>query len=57
MDPVILSRVQFAVTTIYHFFLVPLTLGLSILVAIFESRYVITGDETANAWQNIGALF
>jgi cytochrome bd ubiquinol oxidase subunit I len=46
MDPVILSRLQFAVTTIYHFFLVPLTLGLSILVAIFESRYVATGNET-----------
>jgi len=46
MDPVILSRLQFAFTTIYHFFLVPLTLGLSILVAIFESRYVATGNET-----------
>jgi len=46
MDPVILSRLQFAITTIYHFFLVPLTLGLSILVAIFESVYVATGNET-----------
>ena len=46
MDPVILSRWQFAITTIYHFFLVPLTLGLSILVAIFETRYVATGNET-----------
>ena len=46
MDPLVLSRWQFAVTTIYHFFLVPLTLGLSILVAIFESRYVATGNET-----------
>ena len=46
MDPVVLSRLQFAVTTIYHFFLVPLTLGLSILVAIFESRYVATSNET-----------
>jgi cytochrome d ubiquinol oxidase subunit I len=46
MDPLILSRWQFAITTIFHFFLVPLTLGLSILVAIFESRYVATGNET-----------
>ena len=46
MDPVILSRLQFALTTIYHFFLVPLTLGLSILVAIFETRYVATGNVT-----------
>lgn len=46
MDPLILSRWQFAITTIYHFFFVPLTLGLSILIAIFETRYVISGDET-----------
>ena len=46
MNVLILSRWQFAVTTIYHFFLVPLTLGLSILVALFESRYVATGNET-----------
>jgi len=46
MDPLLLSRWQFAITTIYHFFLVPLTLGLSILVAIFENRYVATGNET-----------
>jgi cytochrome d ubiquinol oxidase subunit I len=45
MDPVTLSRWQFAITTIYHFFLVPLTLGLSILIALFESRYVATGNE------------
>jgi cytochrome bd ubiquinol oxidase subunit I len=49
MDVLVLSRWQFAITTIYHFFLVPLTLGLSILVAIFESRYVATGDETYKA--------
>ncbi len=45
MNVLTLSRWQFAVTTIYHFFFVPLTLGLSILVAIMESKYVSTGDE------------
>ena len=45
MDIVFLSRLQFAVATIFHFLFVPLTLGLSILVAIFETRYVKTGDE------------
>ncbi|PKO18241.1 MAG: cytochrome ubiquinol oxidase subunit I [Chloroflexi bacterium HGW-Chloroflexi-10] len=40
---VILSRWQFAITTIYHFFFVPLTVGLSVLVAIMESIYVSTG--------------
>ncbi|NTW43325.1 MAG: cytochrome ubiquinol oxidase subunit I [Anaerolineaceae bacterium] len=39
-----LSRWQFALTTIYHFFFVPLTLGLSILVAVMQSIYVRTGD-------------
>jgi cytochrome d ubiquinol oxidase subunit I len=41
-----LARLQFAATTVYHFFFVPLTLGLSILVAWMETRYVRTGDET-----------
>src|SRR5512142_3045925 len=40
-----LSQWQFAVTTVYHFFFVPLTLGLSILVALMETLYVRTGDE------------
>jgi cytochrome d ubiquinol oxidase subunit I len=40
------ARWQFAMTSIFHFFFVPLTLGLSILVALFETRYVRTGDET-----------
>ncbi|WP_373089096.1 cytochrome ubiquinol oxidase subunit I [Sneathiella sp.] len=37
-----LSRLQFALTVMYHFLFVPLTLGLSILVAIMETVYVIT---------------
>ncbi|HNT55251.1 MAG TPA: cytochrome ubiquinol oxidase subunit I [Anaerolineaceae bacterium] len=41
----ILSRWQFAITTVYHFFFVPLTLGLGLLVAILETRYVRTGKE------------
>ncbi|MDD3824663.1 MAG: cytochrome ubiquinol oxidase subunit I [Anaerolineae bacterium] len=40
-----LARWQFAITTVYHFFFVPLTLGLSILVAIMETMYVRTGNE------------
>lgn len=42
----ILARLQFATTTVYHFFFVPLTLGLSVLVAIMETLYARTGDET-----------
>src|SRR6201985_2181582 len=44
-DPVTLSRLQFAVTALYHFLFVPLTLGLSFLLAIMESTYVMTGRE------------
>ena len=45
MDPVILSRWQFASTTIYHFFFVPLTLGLSWIIALLHTQYYRTGDE------------
>ncbi|WP_105103731.1 cytochrome ubiquinol oxidase subunit I [Microbulbifer pacificus] len=38
-----LSRLQFALTALYHFLFVPLTLGLSFLLAIMESCYVLTG--------------
>ncbi|MFN7035319.1 MAG: cytochrome ubiquinol oxidase subunit I, partial [Bellilinea sp.] len=41
----ILSQWQFAVTSVYHFFFVPLTLGLSVLVAIMETMYVRSGNE------------
>jgi cytochrome d ubiquinol oxidase subunit I len=38
-----LSRLQFAVTAIYHFLFVPLTIGLALLLVIMESVYVMTG--------------
>ena len=44
-DPVGLARLQFAMTALYHFLFVPLTLGLSFLLAIMESAYVMTGRE------------
>ncbi len=46
MDFLFLSRLQFAVATLFHFIFVPLTLGLSLLIAIIETRYVMTRDET-----------
>ncbi len=45
MDPLLLSRLQFAAATMFHFLFVPLTLGLSLMVAYMETRYVRTGDE------------
>src|SRR6201997_2485686 len=57
-DPVSLSRLQFAATALYHFLFVPLTLGLSFLLAIMESTYVMTGRAI---WRDItrfwGKLF
>lgn len=46
MDVVLLSRLQFAVATFFHFIFVPLTLGLSVMVAIMETQFVRTRDET-----------
>jgi cytochrome bd ubiquinol oxidase subunit I len=45
MDTLLLSRVQFAVATYFHFLFVPLTLGLSILIAIMETAFVKTKNE------------
>jgi len=45
MDPLMLSRLQFAAATYFHYLFVPLTLGLSLLIAVMETRYVHTGDE------------
>ncbi|HVC54656.1 MAG TPA: cytochrome ubiquinol oxidase subunit I [Stellaceae bacterium] len=57
-DVVDLSRLQFALTALYHFLFVPLTLGLSLLLAIMESVYVMTGraiwQEMTKFW---GTLF
>jgi cytochrome d ubiquinol oxidase subunit I len=57
-DVVTLSRLQFAITALYHFLFVPLTLGLVWMLAIMESVYVMTGREV---WQRMvqfwGVLF
>ncbi|GIP08447.1 MULTISPECIES: cytochrome ubiquinol oxidase subunit I [Paenibacillus] len=45
LDPILLARLQFAVTTIFHFFFVPLSIGLVVLIAIMETMYVVKGKE------------
>ncbi|MCM3340764.1 cytochrome ubiquinol oxidase subunit I [Paenibacillus sp. MER TA 81-3] len=45
MDTVILSRIQFASTTIFHYFFVPVSIGLALLIAIMETMYVVKGKE------------
>jgi len=44
-DVVALSRLQFGLTALYHFLFVPLTLGMTFLLGIMESVYVMTGKE------------
>lgn len=44
------SRAQFALTAIYHWLFVPLTLGLGVIVGIMETIYYRTGDER---WKTI----
>ena len=52
------SRLQFAITAIYHFLFVPLTLGLAVILGIMESIYVMTNREI---WRDLtkfwGKLF
>lgn len=45
IDVVDLSRLQFALTAMYHFLFVPLTLGMAFLLAIMESLYVMTDKQ------------
>lgn len=53
-----LSRLQFALTALYHFLFVPLTLGLSVLLVIMEAVYLMTNKEI---WKDMvkfwGTLF
>lgn len=45
MDPLDIARWQFGITTVYHFLLVPLTLGLGPMVVLFQTLYQRTGNE------------
>lgn len=45
MDVVLLSRLQFAIAVFFHFIFVPLTLGLSMIIAVMETLYVRSGNE------------
>lgn len=55
-----LARLQFAMTTIFHFFFVPLSIGLTLIVAILETCYVVTKNEDyrklTKFWGNIMLL-
>ena len=45
MDPVAIARWQFGITTVYHFLFVPITIAMSMLVAVLQTIWVRTGAE------------
>lgn len=45
MDPLILARIQFASTTIFHYFFVPMSIGLALVIAIMQTMYVRKGND------------
>ena len=60
LDPVFLSRIQFAVTVGFHYLFPPLTIGLGLLMVIMEWKYVRTGnrlyESMAKFWTRVFAL-
>ena len=42
LDPLVLSRWQFGLTTVYHYLFVPLTIGMALVAAIFQTAWVRT---------------
>ncbi|ARF15635.1 cytochrome ubiquinol oxidase subunit I [Sporosarcina ureae] len=45
MEEVLLARIQFASTTLFHFIFVPLSIGLALIIAIMQTMYVVKKDE------------
>ena len=58
MEALDLARWQFGITTVYHFIFVPLTIGLSLLVAIMQTRAVLSKDPVRkDAWTRMTKFF
>ncbi|AMT71270.1 cytochrome ubiquinol oxidase subunit I [Mycobacteroides immunogenum] len=54
MNALDVSRWQFGITTVYHFVLVPLTIGLAPLIALMQTAWVVTGN---NSWYRLTKFF
>ena len=54
MEALDLARWQFGITTVYHFILVPLTIGLAPLVAIMQTKWLRSGQEK---WLKLSEFF
>ncbi|WP_240377106.1 cytochrome ubiquinol oxidase subunit I [Bacillus piscicola] len=58
MDPLLIARLQFASTTIFHYFFVPVSIGMALTIAIMQTMYVIKGDDRyKRLTQFFGTLF
>ncbi len=58
MDPLDLARWQFGITTVYHYFFVPITIGLSLIVALMQTQWLRTRDtEWLRLTKFFGKLF
>lgn len=58
MDALDVSRWQFGITTVYHFILVPLTIGLAPMIAVMQTVWHVTGNEQwLRATKFFGKLF
>jgi len=60
MDVVFLSRLQFALTIMFHYLFPPLTIGMAVVMTFLEARFLLTGDpvyeQAARFWTGIFAL-
>ena len=45
LDPVLLGRIQFTLTAVYHFIFVPLSIGIGLIMAIFETKAFRSGSD------------
>ena len=57
LDAVFLARWQFALTSIYHWLFVPLTLGMTVSIAVMEWFFVSTGKEIYQKMAKLGWSF
>lgn len=56
-DIVTLARIQFAMTTVFHFFFVPFSIGLALVVAIMETMYVVKKRNVIVKWPSFGEIY
>ncbi len=56
MSELVLARIQFASTTLFHFLFVPMSIGLVFMVALMETLYVVKNKRPISKWLNFGGI-